>query len=343
MRHVRPLLVGLLVCGAAALPAEARRSHHGKGSWQPPSAFDDKIAELSRKHNVPERLIHRVIMRESRYNPAAIHAGNFGLMQIRLGTAKTMGYRGSAMGLCDATTNLTYAVPYLANAYAVAGRDEDRAVRLYASGFYYVAKRQGSLSKMQTADAQPDPQVAAYASVPANPLASLFGTVTQPAQAAFDAAQAESAANARIMAAAYQAEFDEDVPLPPQRPRAYSTNAFVKLAMAQDPGAAPAESAAYAQTSTYAQTPAYAYGYPSQTYATSYASQTSYAAQSYSAQSYPAQDPARAYAPAATVAEAAQPVDDDFDAPLPPRRPHAYSTKAFIKLAMQQEEGAARE
>ena len=313
MRQIRPLFVGLLVCGAAALPAEARRSH--RAAWEPPSTFDHKISELSKKHNVPERLIHRVIMRESRYNPAAVHAGNYGLMQIRLGTAKTMGYQGSAMGLCDGVTNLTYAVPYLANAYRVAGGDEDRAVRLYASGFYYVAKRQGALGKMQVADTAPQAQqVAAYTAAPANPFAALFGTVTQPAQTAIDAAQAESAANARAMAAAYQTD-EVDAPLPPSRPRAYSTKIFVALAMRQDPASdAPAEAAPQPQAYAYyaaAQAPALAY------------------AQSYEAQTQ--------------TSNAAQVIAEEVDAPIPPARPRAYSTKAFIKLAMRQEERAASE
>ena len=41
-----------------------------------------------------------------------------------------MGYTGPASGLLDANTNLAYAVPYLANAYKVAGGNPDRAVSL---------------------------------------------------------------------------------------------------------------------------------------------------------------------------------------------------------------------
>jgi len=64
-------------------------------------------------------------------------------MQIRLGTARAMGYSGSAAGLLDAQTNMTYAVRYLAGAYRAAGGNENRAVALYASGYYYQAKAQG--------------------------------------------------------------------------------------------------------------------------------------------------------------------------------------------------------
>jgi soluble lytic murein transglycosylase-like protein len=92
---------------------------------------------------VPASLIERVIKRESGGNPRAVHAGNYGLMQIRLGTARAMGYTGSAEGLLDPQTNMTYAVRYLAGAYRAAGGDENRAVALYARGYYYQAKAQG--------------------------------------------------------------------------------------------------------------------------------------------------------------------------------------------------------
>jgi soluble lytic murein transglycosylase-like protein len=66
-------------------------------------------------------------------------------MQIRHDTARTMGYRGSAEGLLDAETNLKYAVKYLRGAYLTADGDQDRAVRFYARGYYYDAKRKGIL------------------------------------------------------------------------------------------------------------------------------------------------------------------------------------------------------
>jgi soluble lytic murein transglycosylase-like protein len=56
-------------------------------------------------------------------------------MQISHATAKGMGYSGSAAGLLDADTNLTYGVLYLAKAYRLAGGNPDRAVWLYKRGF----------------------------------------------------------------------------------------------------------------------------------------------------------------------------------------------------------------
>ncbi|HUC51893.1 MAG TPA: lytic transglycosylase domain-containing protein [Xanthobacteraceae bacterium] len=92
---------------------------------------------------VPASLVARVIRRESGGNPRAVHAGNYGLMQIKLSTARAMGYTGSAAGLLDPQTNMTYGVRYLAGAYRAAGGDENRAVALYASGYYAQAKARG--------------------------------------------------------------------------------------------------------------------------------------------------------------------------------------------------------
>lgn len=100
-------------------------------------------ASAASSAGIPASLVARVIKRESGGNPRAVSKGNYGLMQIRLGTARAMGYSGSAEGLLDPHTNMTYAVKYLAGAYRAAGGNEDRAVALYARGYYGVAKAQG--------------------------------------------------------------------------------------------------------------------------------------------------------------------------------------------------------
>ena len=117
----------------------------------PKTAFDDQIARYAQLYDVPERLIRRSIRRESDYNPRARNGPYWGLMQIRYDTARGMGYRGAAQGLLDAGTNLKYAVAYLANAYVVAGGDEDRAIALYAAGYYYEARRKGLLDRLTVA------------------------------------------------------------------------------------------------------------------------------------------------------------------------------------------------
>jgi soluble lytic murein transglycosylase-like protein len=165
------------------------------------SSYEAMAASHAAANGVPVSLVHRVIMRESRYNARAVSKGNYGIMQIRLGTARGLGYTGTAAGLLDPNTNMTYAVKYLAGAYKVAGGNESRAVSLYASGYYYAAKRQGvtqvARSRTRTQDvatysafSEPAPQVqrvrysrraAAQQQVAwVNPFASIF--TPQPAR-----------------------------------------------------------------------------------------------------------------------------------------------------------------
>jgi soluble lytic murein transglycosylase-like protein len=110
------------------------------------AALDGLIAHHAKLNGVPEALVHRVVVRESRYNPRAVgRGGAMGLMQIKTGTARALGYDGGPAGLLDANTNLTYAVKYLAGAYRISDGDYGRAISHYARGYYYAAKRQGSV------------------------------------------------------------------------------------------------------------------------------------------------------------------------------------------------------
>ncbi len=105
--------------------------------------YDALVASHARANGLPEALVHRVIVRESRYQPRLVgRGGTIGLMQIKLATARSLGYTGDAEGLRDPNTNLTYAVKYLAGAYRAANGDHNRAVAYYASGYYAAAKRQ---------------------------------------------------------------------------------------------------------------------------------------------------------------------------------------------------------
>jgi len=127
-------LAGLCVVAVLACPALARAQH---------AEYDALVATHARANGVPEALVHRVIVRESRYQPALVgRGGAIGLMQIKLATARALGYTGDAAGLRDPDTNLTYAVKYLAGAYRAANGDHKRAIHYYAAGYYLVAKRQ---------------------------------------------------------------------------------------------------------------------------------------------------------------------------------------------------------
>jgi Transglycosylase SLT domain len=113
-------------------PAQAQRAQ-----------YEALVAKHAKANLVPEALVHRVIRRESGYRAELQgRGGTIGLMQIKLATARGLGYTGDAEGLRDPDTNLTYAVRYLAGAYRAANGDHDRAVHYYASGYYQVAKQQ---------------------------------------------------------------------------------------------------------------------------------------------------------------------------------------------------------
>jgi soluble lytic murein transglycosylase-like protein len=104
--------------------------------------IDALVASHAKANAVPEALVHRVIVRESRYRAHLVgHGGTIGLMQIKLATARGLGYTGDAEGLRDPNTNLAYGVKYLAGAYRAANGDHGRTMHYYASGYYQAAKR----------------------------------------------------------------------------------------------------------------------------------------------------------------------------------------------------------
>jgi soluble lytic murein transglycosylase-like protein len=106
--------------------------------------IDALIAMNAKAHKIPADFIHAVIKRESNYNPRAIGRGGvYGLMQLKHGTARGVGYEGPASGLLDPKTNLAYGVAYLAGAYKTAKGDVALAYRYFNRGYYYAAKRMG--------------------------------------------------------------------------------------------------------------------------------------------------------------------------------------------------------
>ena len=127
--------------GTRTVPGEIIAPARSPYSWD--GSMDASIARHAAAHGVPIELARRVVKRESGGNPRAVSQGNYGLMQIRLGTARAMGYQGNAQGLLDPDVNMTYAMRYLAGAHRASGGNHDRAIALYARGYYYEAKAQG--------------------------------------------------------------------------------------------------------------------------------------------------------------------------------------------------------
>ena len=136
-------LAVLAGCGGPEAPARAQT----EPVPMPESDLQALAFRMADDKGLPRTLVHRVIMRESRYNPAARNGPYMGLMQIHPQTARTMGFRGTAEALLDAETNLRYALRYLRGAWIVADGDPDRAVMWYARGYYYEARDRGLLQE----------------------------------------------------------------------------------------------------------------------------------------------------------------------------------------------------
>ena len=171
--------------------------------------FEALVATHARANNVPEALVHRVIVRESRYRPDLVgRGGTIGLMQIKLATARGLGYTGDAAGLRDPETNLTYGVKYLAGAWRAANSDHARAMHLYASGYYYVAKRQ-RLERQ----ARPGPMLASA------PPKEIDLTRDGSAEAKEAAAEPKSAVNPQELDNPRKAIAAATVPMPRKRPK----------------------------------------------------------------------------------------------------------------------------
>src|SRR6187431_2176378 len=127
----------------ALLAAPAALLASADAMAQSRAQYESMVASHAAANNVPEALVHRVIVRESKYHPGLVgRGGTIGLMQIKLPTARGLGYTGDAAGLRDPNTNLAWGIKYLAGAYRAANGDHNRAVRYYAGGYYYAAKRQ---------------------------------------------------------------------------------------------------------------------------------------------------------------------------------------------------------
>jgi len=138
---VLPNLVWLAAVTALLFASQALLASQALA--QPRAQYEQLVAVHAKANNVPEALVHRVIVRESKYHPDLIgRGGTIGLMQIKLATARSLGYTGDAAGLRDPDTNLAYGIKYLAGAWRAANSDHSRAMHYYASGYYYAAKRQ---------------------------------------------------------------------------------------------------------------------------------------------------------------------------------------------------------
>ncbi|WP_171100148.1 MULTISPECIES: lytic transglycosylase domain-containing protein [unclassified Ruegeria] len=123
-----------------------------RGDTFDPPLYPNETPELRASINrwadhyeLPRELVHKLAIRESTHRPWAVNRPYYGLLQILPATARSMGYSGNAKGLLDADTNLEFAGKYLRGAWLLSDGNQDRAIFLYAKGFYPEAKARGML------------------------------------------------------------------------------------------------------------------------------------------------------------------------------------------------------
>lgn len=95
------------------------------------------IDSHARANGIPVDLARGLVFVLSTYNPQATGAaGEIGLMQISLTTARGMGYEGSAADLYDPAVNLTWGMKYLAKAQALGDGSACQTLLRYSAGHY---------------------------------------------------------------------------------------------------------------------------------------------------------------------------------------------------------------
>jgi soluble lytic murein transglycosylase-like protein len=116
--------------------------------------FSSLIAQHARANGIPVELARAVVKHESGFNAAATgRAGEIGLMQIKLSTARGLGYKGSAKGLYDPATNLRWGMKYLGQAKKLAGGSECGTLSRYNGGHGTKRMIRGYCSKVIKAKA----------------------------------------------------------------------------------------------------------------------------------------------------------------------------------------------
>lgn len=107
--------------------------------------YEDIIKKHAATNNVPVDLAHAVVKTESNYNKNARgRAGEIGLMQIKLSTARGLGYRGSAKALYEPQNNIEYGMKYLGLAHKLSGGNMCNTILKYNAG--HAAKRMNPVS-----------------------------------------------------------------------------------------------------------------------------------------------------------------------------------------------------
>lgn len=130
----------------------SRKNNGNKGTGNKKAAvkktanpYSNYINKYAATYGVPVALAHAVVRHESNFQPNVRgRAGEIGLMQIKLSTARGLGYNGSAKELYDPATNIQYGMKYLAKAHQLGGGSTCGTILKYNAG--HGAKRMNPTS-----------------------------------------------------------------------------------------------------------------------------------------------------------------------------------------------------
>jgi len=151
MSHMTRRAFVALIAATSVNACSASTAKVTSPAFEPP-LHPNETPELRRQINfwsdhydLPRPLVHRLAIRESTHNPAARNGPYYGLLQILPATARGMGFAGEPTDLLNAETNLKYGLKYLRGAWLLSDGDHGTAIKWYARGYYYEAKRRGML------------------------------------------------------------------------------------------------------------------------------------------------------------------------------------------------------
>lgn len=115
--------------------------------------YSSIINHYASTYGVDSALAHAVVRHESNFQPNVRgKAGEIGLMQIKLSTARALGYTGSAKGLYEPSTNVQYGMKYLAQAQKLGGGSICGTILKYNAG--HGAKRMNPTSAKYCSNVQ---------------------------------------------------------------------------------------------------------------------------------------------------------------------------------------------
>jgi soluble lytic murein transglycosylase-like protein len=123
----------LILCGLTAFTGNTFAST--SKAEQAMHRYSAIISNHALANDIPVDLALAVVKHESSFDADATgKAGEIGLMQIKLSTARGMGYKGTAEELYDPATNIHWGMKYLGKARALADGSECGTLSKYNGG-----------------------------------------------------------------------------------------------------------------------------------------------------------------------------------------------------------------